>query len=78
MDVLFENIVRQGVLMVSEHKIVFLHHPGCLHQEITNHRGTYVKYLGGFTCFHIALPLDALCMGFYILGKSLRHLQLQS
>ena len=70
----FDKLVQQGVLMVGEHKIVFLHRPGGLHQEIANLYGTDVIYLGGFTCFHIALPSDALCMGFYIPGTSLQHL----
>ena len=77
MAVWFEKLVRQGVLMFSERKITFLHRPGYLHQEIANHRGTNVKHLGKFTCFHITLPLDALCVGFYILEMSLQHLQLQ-
>ena len=78
MAVWFEKLVLQGVLMVGEHKNAFLHRLGCLHKEIANHQGIDVKYLGRFTCFHIALPSDALCVGFYIPETSLRHLQLQS
>ena len=70
MVVWFEKLVLQGVLMVGEHEIMFLRHPSYLHQEIANHQGTNVKYIGGFTCFHIAPPLDALCVDFYILGMS--------
>ena len=64
--------------MVGEHKIVFLHHPSYLRQESANHRGIDVKHLVRFNCFHISLPSDALCMGFYIPRTLLRHLQLQS
>ena len=47
MVVWFEKLVRQGVLMVGEHEIVFLRRPGYMHQEIANHRGTDVKHPGG-------------------------------
>ena len=57
---------------------LFLHRAGYLHQEIANHRGTNVKHLGRFNCFHTSLPSDALCMGFDIPRTLLRHLQLQS
>ena len=75
MAVWFEKLVRQGVLMVGEHNIVFLCLPSYLHQEVTNHWGTDVKQLGNFNCFHTSLPLDVLCMGFYIPGTYLSHLQ---
>ena len=75
MAVWFEKLVRQGILMVGKHKIVFLHHPGYLLQESANHQGTDVKHLGRFNYFHTSLPSDALCMGFYIPGTYLRCLQ---
>ena len=66
MDVSFKKLVRQEVLMVGERKIMFLRHPSYLQKEIANHRGTYVKHLGGFTCFHTATLSAALCVGFHI------------
>ena len=78
MAVWFEKLVRQGVLMVGEHKIVFLHHLGYLRQESADHWGIYVKHLGRFNCFHTFLPSDSLCMGFYIPETSLRHFHSQS
>ena len=71
MAVWFEKLIRQGVLMVGEHKIAFLDHPGCLHQEIANQWGTGAKYLRGFTYFHTSLRSGALYMGFYIPGTSI-------
>ena len=62
----FEKLVQKGVLMVGKHEIVFLHHPGYLHQEIANHWGTDVKHIGRLNYFHTSLPSDALCMGFDI------------
>ena len=44
MAVWFEKLVRQGLLMVGEHEIVFLHRLGYLHQEIVNHWGTDFKH----------------------------------
>ena len=35
----FHKLICQGVLMVGEYEIMFLYHPGFLHQEIANHQG---------------------------------------
>ena len=61
--------------MVGAHEIVFLHHPGYLHQEVANHQGIDVKHLRRFNCFHTSIPLDTQCMSFYIPRTCLRRLQ---
>ena len=67
MVVWFEKLVCQGVLMVGEHEIMFLYHPGCLHQEIANHQGLDVMH---FEYFQIVVPLAMQYRGFPIPGVS--------
>ena len=78
MAVWFEKLVRQGVLLVGEHRSVFIYHPGYPHQKIANHWGTDVKHQGRFTRFYTTRSLDVQCMGFYVPATSLQHPQLQS
>ena len=61
MAVWFKKLVCHGVLMVGEHEIMFLYHPGCLHQEISNHQGLDVMH---FEYFRIGIILAAQYDGF--------------
>ena len=56
MAVWLEKLIFQGVLMVREYEIMFLYHPGCLHQEISNHQGLDVMH---FEYFRMVIPLAA-------------------
>ena len=63
--------------MVGEHEIMFLYHPGCLHQEIANHQGLDVMH---FEYFQIGILPAAQYDGFPVSGvcpqKSLKRSQL--
>ena len=51
--------------MVGEYEIMFLYHPGCLHQEITNHQGLDVMH---FEYLRIVIPPAAQYDGFPVFG----------
>ena len=65
MAVWFQKLICQGVLMVSEYEITFLYHPGCLHQEISNHQGLDVMH---FEYFRIGILPAAQYNGFLVFG----------
>ena len=67
MAICFEKLVILGVLMVGELDSTLICRPGFSYQESTNHRGLDVKH---FECFRIAVPQDAQCLGFPVLGVS--------
>ena len=78
MAVWFEKLICQGVLMVGEHAFMFLYHPECLNQETTIHWGTDVKHFERYTCFQIAIPPAARCLGFDVLWGPLQNPRMQS
>ena len=67
MDVWFHKLICHGVLMVGEYEIMFLYHPGCLHQEIANHHGLDVmhfeySWIGILpTAQYNAFPVSGVC-----------------
>ena len=67
MAVWFQKLIFQGVLMVGEYEIMFLYHPGCLHQEIANHQGLDVMH---FEFFQIVIPRAAQYDSFPVPGVS--------
>ena len=67
MVVWFHKLICQGEVMVSEYEIMFLYHPGCLHQEISNHQGLDVMH---FEYFQIVILPAAQYDGFPVPGVS--------